>query len=367
MPDYDITLYRLDTIPGVPANSTDAVDAFNIGGTTTFSGSTLNVTITDDDVFAEDYDTQAAIENPETGADAVLANAETVFGNSYAAGTEIHAVAQVEVTNTTTGETGFAQIINISDSGFSESYLAFPFPVSPGDSLTFVATDNDPVDGNAFGASQGYQYSQLLVCFADGTRIKTETGARPVETLKVGDLVWTRENGLQPIRWIACRPVSGIAQLINEKLRPIRIAPGALGKGVPRDPLRLSRQHRVLVTSNIACKMFGSEGALVPARYLVGQPGITVEHSLKETVYYHILMDRHEILDANGAACESLLLGPQVQGKMTIADPEEHALIFDALGDADGAMHPARPLPGPGQVKRLMFRHSRNPARAFCE
>ena len=40
------------------------------------------------------------------------------------------------------------------------------------------------------------------VCYAAGTRILTTTGETFVEDLKIGDLVVTRFNGIQPIRWI---------------------------------------------------------------------------------------------------------------------------------------------------------------------
>ncbi|EET49218.1 type I secretion target repeat protein [Thalassobium sp. R2A62] len=82
-------------------------------------------------------------------------------GATYTAGTKVHAIAQVEVTNDTTGETGFAQIFGIGGSSSSPSYLAYPFSVSDGDSLTFIATDNGIEEPYNFGDTQGYAYSDF--------------------------------------------------------------------------------------------------------------------------------------------------------------------------------------------------------------
>ena len=116
MADYTFNLYSLSQIPGVPTNSINPGDAYDLGGTVTFTGVGTSVTITDDDEFFEDYpaptDGGTPENNPETGANAVLTNAVTVNGNTYPAGTQVNALAQVEVVNNTTGETGFAQILD---------------------------------------------------------------------------------------------------------------------------------------------------------------------------------------------------------------------------------------------------------------
>jgi len=48
-----------------------------------------------------------------------------------------------------------------------------------------------------------------IICFTPGARILTPQGERAIETLKVGDLVVTRDNGPQLIRWIGRRTVEG--------------------------------------------------------------------------------------------------------------------------------------------------------------
>ena len=182
MADYTFNLYPLSQIPGVPTNSINPGDAYDLGGTVTFTGVGTSVTITDDDEFFEDYPAPTGgtpENNPETGAIAVLTNAVTVNGNTYPTGTQVNAIAQVEVVNNTTGETGYAQILDfggnytLPDSSYStyQAYLTYPFPVSDGDSLTFIATgDNNGVSPGRFGDTQGYAYSDL-----DGAPAPVET------------------------------------------------------------------------------------------------------------------------------------------------------------------------------------------------
>ena len=161
MPDYTINLYPLDQIPGVPADSTEPGYAIDKSGTVTFADVATAVTITDDDEYAEDILGNNQ-NNPETGAYAVLTDTVTVDGATYTAGTKVHAIAQVEVTNDTTGEIGFAQLIAIGGSSSSPSYVSYPFSVSDGDSLTFIATDNsNRVSPDKFGDTQGYAYSDF--------------------------------------------------------------------------------------------------------------------------------------------------------------------------------------------------------------
>ncbi|MDP2738649.1 MAG: Hint domain-containing protein, partial [Pseudorhodobacter sp.] len=72
-----------------------------------------------------------------------------------------------------------------------------------------------------------------LPCFTAGTLIATDVGEQPVESLAVGDLVWTLDAGLQPIRWIAQRLVTLADQRRDARLCPVVFEPGALGPGMP--------------------------------------------------------------------------------------------------------------------------------------
>ncbi|WP_253270350.1 Hint domain-containing protein [Paracoccus sanguinis] len=197
-------------------------------------------------------------------------------------------------------------------------------------------------------------------CFAAGTMIETDRGAVAVEALAEGDLVVTRDNGLQPIPWIGSRSLSAQELAGNEKLRPIRIRPGALGHGVPAADLLVSPQHRVLVRSKIAQKMFGTDEVLVAAKQLCQIDGIDVAHDLAAVVYYHLLFDRHEVVISNGAETESLFTGPEALRSIGPAALAEILTLFPELADRDYQPAAARTLASGRLGRKLAVRHGQN-------
>lgn len=144
-----------------------------------------------------------------------------------------------------------------------------------------------------------------VICFADDALILTEKGARPIDTLKPGDLVQTRDDGLQPVLWVGTSRLSGMALRRHPHLRPVRLCAGALGAFCPTDDLRLSPAHRVLVQGTRARALFNVDEVLVSAGDLVGQAGITQDLALYGVTYMHVLLERHHVLFANGVPTES--------------------------------------------------------------
>ncbi|SLN16954.1 hypothetical protein PSA7680_00521 [Pseudoruegeria aquimaris] len=181
------------------------------------------------------------------------------------------------------------------------------------------------------------------VCFAAGTRIQTPDGDVPVEQLHPGDRVCTRDGGVHRIRWIEGRTVSGKELRQRPVLRPVRIAPGALGGGLPRRALRVSPEHRVLVAGPACALLFGEAEVLVAAKDLLGWPGVEVDESLAPVGYFHILLDSHEILLAEGAGAESLYLGEEALHRLSQGALAELAAIFpDAPAGVSPFGHAAR-------------------------
>lgn len=198
-------------------------------------------------------------------------------------------------------------------------------------------------------------------CFTAGTLIDTPDGPRRVEELVAGDVVLTRDNGVQILRWTGGRPLH--LHEGNGHLRPVRIAAGALGQGTPVQDLCVSPQHRVLIRSAIARRMFGAEEVLVAAKHLVGLPGIDLDHGAETVTYLHLLLDRHEIVFSNGAATESLYTGPQALKAVPASARAEILALFPELAeDGDGAAGPipARMLICGRQGKQLAERHRTN-------
>lgn len=144
-----------------------------------------------------------------------------------------------------------------------------------------------------------------VICFTPGTRIDTPDGPRLVEHLAEGEQVLTRDNGPQEILWIGRRRITGARMFVMPELRPIRIGPGALGVDRPDDSLLVSPEHRLLIRSHAARALFNTPEVLVPARELVNSGTISVDLSVREVTYIHLLLPNHQILWANGVETES--------------------------------------------------------------
>ena len=200
----------------------------------------------------------------------------------------------------------------------------------------------------------------VFPCFASGTLILTEGGELAIETLAVGDKVVTRDNGAKLIRWMGSRKVAAAGLARTPKLRPIRIRAGALGANTPSSDLIVSPQHRILVRSKIARKMFGADEVLVAAKQLVVLDGIDVAEDMESVEYFHILFDRHEVVFSNGAETESLYTGPEALKAVGKAAQDEIFTLFPELRDRDYAAAGARVLASGRTARRLAMRHAQH-------
>lgn len=190
-------------------------------------------------------------------------------------------------------------IIPVPDTG--ARLLMVVGEVPPADSdLWVVRTSFEP-----FAAPVGQRQAGGVICFTPGTKIFTATGARLVETLRPGDRLQTRDNGLQEIMWTGHRRMSGARLHAMPGLRPIRFRAGALGIGRPDEDLLVSPQHRMLLRGPAARALFNAEEVLVAAEDLLNDQTITVDHELREVTYIHLLLPQHNILWANGLETES--------------------------------------------------------------
>ena len=159
-------------------------------------------------------------------------------------------------------------------------------------------------------------------CFVAGTLIATPHGDVPVENLKIGDLVQTRDHGHQPLRWIGRRTVPAIGAFA-----PIEFAAGTIGN---TQPLRLSPSHRVLVSGSAIELLFDMGEALVPASAMVDGHGVRRCEG-GDVTYVHMLFDRHELVWSNGALSESFHPGDASLGGIARAQRDELLSLFPEL------------------------------------
>ena len=132
-----------------------------------------------------------------------------------------------------------------------------------------------------------------VACFLPGTLIATRNGEVPVESLSVGDHIRTLGGGLRPIVWIG----SGTALATRGRRNaatPIIVQKGALGDNVPHHDLRVTKGHALFF-----------DGVLIPAEFLVNHRSIRWDDHAQTVSVYHVELDRHDVLLANGAPAES--------------------------------------------------------------
>lgn len=172
---------------------------------------------------------------------------------------------------------------------------------APGFNLTDWVEDVQARGGTArFYTTDQASATYEMPCFAAGTLIATPRGPRPVERIRAGDKVLTRDNGPRQVVWSGRAVCAG-----HGALAPVTLAPGALAND---RTLVLSRHHRLLVDDPRAELYFSEREVLAPAAALAD--GRTVRLGARSRmVWCHLLLETHDILFAEGAPCESLYLG----------------------------------------------------------
>lgn len=138
------------------------------------------------------------------------------------------------------------------------------------------------------------------VSFTRGTHITLASGEQcPVENLKIGDRILTRDDGVQTLRWIGTSTTRAVGDFA-----PIRIAEGTLNNS---GDLLVSPDHRLFIYQRTDELGAGRAELLVKARHLVN--GSTVKVAEGGFVdYFQLLFDSHQIIYAEGIAAESMLI-----------------------------------------------------------
>lgn len=190
-------------------------------------------------------------------------------------------------------------LIPVPDTGAQLLMMMGDLPPSDRD-LWVVRT---AIDRNLIAVTPGPAAG--VICFTPGTWLATPGGPRQIEALCPGDLIETRDNGPQPVLWTGHRRMSGARLYAMPHLRPIRFRSGALGSGRPDQDLLVSPQHRMLVKGPSAQALFNTSEVLVAAENLVNDFSVVVDHTARDVVYVHVLLERHNIVWANGLETES--------------------------------------------------------------
>ncbi len=182
--------------------------------------------------------------------------------------------------------------------------------------LQIRRADGQPVTADQLGFE-----NTGVICFAKGTLIATPGGDTPVEDLRLGDLVLTVDHGAQPLVWTGATAQDW--SRAPHPAKPVLIKAGSLGQGIPTRDLMISPQHRVLLSGPN-----DPFGVFVPAKSLVGLPGVLQMSGCRSVVYHHIMLEQHQVLISNGTPTESFYPGETALKMMA---PALCAAVLDVL------------------------------------
>ncbi|NLS05605.1 Hint domain-containing protein [Rhizobium sp. P32RR-XVIII] len=157
--------------------------------------------------------------------------------------------------------------------------------------------------GNEQGENQGGNEqggNSRHPCFLRGTSILTPTGEVRVEDIQIGDLVGTAHGRAMPVKWIGRTLYKRSGRSWNSDVVPIRISRHALDDRTPHRDLYLSPGHALFIDGDLILAKFLVNGiSIVPAPPADGE---AIE-------YFHVMLESHEVILAEGAPAESYLPG----------------------------------------------------------
>lgn len=180
----------------------------------------------------------------------------------------------------------------VADDGNGNALLTFP----GGEQILIQGVSPEDVTGKQALFQLG------VPCFAAGSLVLTGTGERPIEAIRTGDLVMTRDRGLQPVIWRGHRHLGPADLDLRPDLRPVVIRAGAFGD---HREVQVSPQHAILVDTPQGER-------LARARHLaqMGDKRFRVAQGKRQVTYHHLLLPQHALLRVNGLWSESLYPGP---------------------------------------------------------
>lgn len=200
--------------------------------------------------------------------------------------------------------TGFGggDVIDIGSLAFSSNYTTqvngTTLTIEDGTSTVF--TFNDISNPGSFVLSDdGGGGTEFVACYVAGTRIETPGGATRIETLREGDMVLTVDGPAttsRPVRWIGHRKIDILRHPKPETVLAVRILKDAFAPGAPHRDLRVSPDHCIF-----------ADGVLIPARRLINGATIVQDRDLNSIEYFHVELEKHALLIAEGLAAESYL------------------------------------------------------------
>jgi len=150
-----------------------------------------------------------------------------------------------------------------------------------------------------FTVSQDSSYNLFLTevaspCYCAGTMILSDQGEIAVEALQIGDRILNYKGEARTIKWIGRRSYSGRFISRNRDLLPICFEAASIAENMPCRDLWVSPHHALYLN-----------GVLIEAKDLVNDVSIYQADWAEDLVYFHVELDSHDVIIAEGALAES--------------------------------------------------------------
>ena len=270
----------------------DGSGAFDLAGGTLIVSSDVSVAGTDTTQFNIGTNGVLEFDGAVNGGTVVFGGKNGVlFLNTLQPGAFAGGIAIQGLFGTNKLEVGAGSVVSAIANGTTSATVT----IVNGGTETLTLTG----DYSSLTGSQTGQFFSFNVCYAAGTSILTDAGEVAVETLRAGDMVMTVVDGRlvpQTVKWMGNRRVDLARHPKPETAAPVRILTGALGDNLPHRDLVVSPDHALFI-----------DGKLFPAKLLVNDMTIVQDLEAASVVYYHVELDQHAILVAEGVEAESYL------------------------------------------------------------
>lgn len=344
--DFFYTSTGTDTFDGG-----DGIDTYDASISSTNAGETIKVYVGQDGngtiykVNDDTLDTVNSVEDFIAAEDPAEAD-EITITDTLAVGSIPTAINGISDASVGTFDTG-SGVISFGGAGeptiseiLSGSYDPGSGPVSPIGAYQITSGDEDGLIGNiSFANFETINFTvgpdPVVPCFTPGSLIGTARGEVPIEMLRVGDRIVTRDNGVQEIRWIGKKTLDHRTLQESPEMQPILVRKGALGNGLPERDMLVSPNHRLLVANEQSSLYFEEREVLAAAKHLVNGTGITKAKCLG-TTYIHFMFDHHEVVLSDGTWTESFQPGDFTLEGIGDAQRSEIYTLFPELRDREG-------------------------------
>jgi hypothetical protein len=251
-------------------------------------GSTLTVSDTNGDTATVATNSQLSNFLMEVTSDSAGGVLLTALANSYAIGGFVPN-GQLDLPEIAYDPNGSANLLPGSELQISADGNAYDIALNPSGDWQYFHLQED-----AFGNTE--VTSDDTPCYCRGTLIATDHGQMEVEKLKIGDKAITASGMARPIKWIGRRSYGGRFVMGRTNILPICIKAGALEDNMPRRDLWISPHHAMYL-----------EGVLIEAKDLINGLSIIQAERVEKVEYFHIELETHDVIIAEGAFSESFL------------------------------------------------------------